>query len=96
MDFDFHLEVEAAIEAYEKANQFVAVRTREMISRWGEKEALAKLVCSADLQQGFQVLRDNGELDKTFEAIVLRHQEIFTPDAILSAKWRLENPYSLL
>jgi len=51
---------------------------------------------SPDLQQGFKVLRDREQLDKTFEAVVVRFQDLFGRDAIEAAKWRLAHPYNLL
>jgi hypothetical protein len=43
-----------------------------MMEQHGEIEALSRLVVSADLQQGFKVLRDRNQLDKTFESLVDR------------------------
>src|SRR5262245_22057129 len=92
----FHKEVEQAIALYEKANAHAATRTRQMIEKYGEVEALSRLMVSADLQQGFKVLRDNKQLDKSFEAVVVRFKRLFGPDVVEAAQWRLENPYQLL
>lgn len=89
-------EVEKAIELYEKAIGHVATRTRNMISEQGEIEALSRLMVSPDLQQGFKVLRDRGQLHKTFESVVERFHDLFRPDAVEAAKWRLAHPYELL
>ena len=51
---------------------------------------------SPDLQQGLKVLRDREQLDKTFEAVVVRFQDLFGRDAIEAAKWQLAHPYNLL
>jgi hypothetical protein len=67
-----------------------------MIAEHGEIEALSRLMVSPDLQQGFKVLRDRKQLDKTFEAVVVRFQHLFGRDTIEAAKWRLANPYELL
>ena len=37
---------------------------------------------SADLQQGFKVLRDRNQLNNTFEALVVRFQHLFKPDVV--------------
>jgi len=87
--------VEHAVQQYEKAIGHVASRTRPMIEQYGAVEALSRLVVSADLQQGFKVLRDRGQLDNTFEAVVVRFQHLFRPDAVQAAKWRLDHPYDL-
>ena len=89
-------EVEHTIELYEKAIGYAATRTRQMIEQYGEIDALSRLMVSADLQQGFKVLRDSHQLDKTFEAIVVRFQHLFGSDAIQAAQWRLAHPYELL
>lgn len=93
---DFLEDVESAIKAYEEANGYPATRTREMIHTSDEVTALTRLVISGDLQQGFKVLRDTGQLDKSFESVVLKYRNLFEEDAIEAAEWRLKNPYALL
>lgn len=95
-DAAFLQSVEDAIVLYEKAIRHAATRTRQMIEEHGEIEALSRLMISADLQQGFKVLRDSNQLDKTFEAVVVRFKHLFKPDAIEAAQWRLANPHQLL
>ena len=95
-DETFHDEVEKAIVLYEEVNKHYASRTRQMIAHYGEIGALSRLMVSADLQQGFQALRDAGQLDKTFESVVIRFQHLFTPDVVEAAQWRLTHPYQLL
>lgn len=92
----FKEEVEQAIRLYEREIGHVATRTRPMIERYGEIEALSRLMVSADLQPGFQVLRDRGKLDKTFEALVVRFRPLFRPDIVQAAQWRLDHPDDLL
>lgn len=92
----FLAEVEKAIVLYEKAIGHAASRTRNMIAEHGESEALSRLMVSPDLRQGFEVLRDREQLDKTFEAVVVRFQDSFGRDAIEAAKRRLAHPYDLL
>ena len=91
-----HDEIEHAIQQYEQIIHHAATRTREMIARLGEVEALSRLMISADLQQGFKALRDRKQLDLTFEAIVVRHPEIFRDEAVQAARWRLDHPNDLL
>jgi hypothetical protein len=67
-----------------------------MIERLGHIGALSKLMISADLQQGFKALRDSQRLDETFEAIVVRHPNMFTPEVVQAAQWRLDHPHDLL
>jgi len=92
----FRDEVERAIVTYEQINKHYANRTRQMVAKHGEVEALSRLMISADLQKGFQALRDAGQLDKTFEAVVVRFQHLFRSDVVEAAQWRLKHPYQLL
>ncbi|MEX2283963.1 MAG: hypothetical protein WEE89_15870 [Gemmatimonadota bacterium] len=94
-DLAFVQEVERVIVVYEKAIGHYASRTRQMIEQHGEVGALSRLMVSADLQQGFKVLRDSGQLDETFEAVIVRHRHLFGPDAVDVAQWRLANPHQL-
>jgi len=88
-------EVKHTILLYERGIGHAATRTRPMIARYGEVEALSRLMVSADLQQGFKALRDRNQLDKTFEALVVRFQHLFRSDVVQAARWRLDNPYEL-
>lgn len=92
----FKKEVIELIELYESAIGHAATRTWPLIEKFGEIEALSRLVVSPDLQKGFKVLRDRGQLEHTFEAVVMRYQHLFKPDAVQAAKWRLDHPYDLL
>jgi hypothetical protein len=93
---DFRAEVARAIQLYERAIRHSATRTRQMVERYGEIEALSRLMISADLQQGFKVLRDRNQLDLTFEATVVRYRRLFRNEVVQAAEWRLSNPYTLL
>jgi hypothetical protein len=97
MDYqEFLKDIEYAISVYEAANGHAAIITREMIQTQGEIEALSRLMISGDLQQGFRVLRDTGQLNKTFESIVVKYKDFFTSEVVDAAKWRLENANNLL
>jgi hypothetical protein len=88
--------VDRAVRLYEQAIRRPATRTRQMIEDHGEVEALSRLMINPNLQQGFKVLRDQHQLDKTFEAVVVRFQHLFDDTAVESAQWRLDHPYDLL
>jgi hypothetical protein len=92
----FRAAVAHAVELYEHAIGHAASRTRNMIETHGEIEALSRLMISPDLQQGFRVLRDSGQLDQTFEAVVVRFRHLFPDEVVQAAQWRLDNPHSLL
>ena len=88
-------DLEASLKIYESQICTFASRTRDMITRYGEVEALSRLVISSDLQQGFKILRDNRKLDATFEAVITRHANMFKSEIVEAAKWRLENASNL-
>lgn len=84
-------EIDAVITLYEKVIGVPATRTRQMIERHGAIEALSKLVVSADLQCGFRILRDRDQLDSTFEALIVRYEDLFRKNVVEAAQWRLKN-----
>lgn len=92
----FRKEVEYAIRIYEKAIGHAATRTWPMIEKYGEIEALSRLMISPDLQQGFKVLRDRDQLEDTFEAVVVRFPHLFKDEIVAAAQWRLDNAKDLL
>lgn len=89
-------EVNRTVEIYEDAIGNIAQRTREMIENHGYIEALSRLVQSPNLQTGFRVLRDRGELENTFEAVIVRFASEFTNEVNDAAQWRLDNADELL
>lgn len=89
-------EIENAIVLYEQTTGQPATRTRQMIARHGHVRALARLMVSPDLQQGFKALRDADLLDHSFEALVVRHPELFSNEVIAAAQWRLDASDRLL
>lgn len=91
----FQGDLERSLATYESLIGAFASRTREMIDRYGAVGALSRLVISADLQQGFKVLRDRRKLGATFEAVVTRHPEKFEAATIEAAQWRLDNAENL-
>jgi hypothetical protein len=88
-------DVKRVIELYERAIGHAATRTWPQIDKYGEIEALSRLVVSADLQKGFKVLRDSDQLDNTFEAVVVRFQHLFKPEIVEAARWRLAHANEL-
>ena len=88
-------EVYRTVELYEYLNGRPATRTRALLKSMPVRDALAQLMTSADLQEGFRALRDAGKLDHTFEAIVVRNSHLFEEETIIAARWRLEHSYDL-
>lgn len=88
--------VDETIQLYEQVTGSAATRTRGMIDRHGVVEALSRLMLSPDLQRGFRALRDNDQLEETFEAVVTRSPALFSAEVVEAARWRLDNPHGLL
>ena len=84
-------DIESVITVYEGEIGVSATRTRQMIERHGAVEALSRLAESADLQKGFRILRDRGQLESTFETLIVRHQDLFRRNVVEAAQWRLNN-----
>lgn len=89
----FEHEVESAVSHYEKAIGHSAYPTRQMLKQHGNERALSLLMNSADIQKGFKVLRNTNQLEKTFEAVIVRHEHRFDAKVVEVAQWRLDNPY---
>jgi hypothetical protein len=86
-----------AISAYEKAQsekkgrRFRATRTRPMLNRRGVIGAIEQSVAGKeDDPSGYRVLAEMKMEDMTFEALVLRHPELFSLKARQRASKRLK------
>ena len=88
-------EVYRTVELYEHLSGRPATRTRALLESISVRDALAQLMTSADLQEGFKQFRDAGKMDESFEAIVVRHADLFKEATVIAARWRLEHPYDL-
>ena len=84
-------DIEGVIALYEDAIGTAASRTRQMIERDGAVNALSRLAVSVDLQKEFRVLRDRGQLDHSFEALIGKYPCLFSNDVVEAARWRLDN-----
>lgn len=91
-------EVEAlqAVYAYEEllfrknGKRVRANRTWQMIKRHGIIEAVERAVKRETVTQGYTMLVEMGLQEHAFEAVILRHPEAFTDEAIRISKMRLE------
>lgn len=84
-------DIEGVIALYEDASGAAASRTRYMIERDGAVNALSTLAVSVDLEKEFRVLRDRGQLDHSFEALIGKYPCLFSNDVVEAARWRLDN-----
>ena len=92
------LEIEClqAIHAYEevlssqKGRRQHASRTWQMIKRHGIIPAVERVVTRRGVSSGFTSLADMGLEEYAFEAVILRHPESFSPQAVEISRKRLE------
>lgn len=93
---DVERECLEAIYAYERAEsqirgkKFHASRTWPMIKRRGIIAAVEFVVTRKDETTGYRTLIEMGLQDMAFEAVVLRHPESFTEDALKASRERFQ------
>ncbi|MDX0503606.1 hypothetical protein GOC80_13320 [Sinorhizobium medicae] len=66
-------------------------RTRPKIARSGELEAVKDLILRKDASEGFYMLLERQMSGLTFEAVALRHPELFSADVLDAAENRLRS-----
>jgi len=85
----------AAVYAYERVlsetrgKNIRAQRTWQMIKRHGILRAIEKTVCRRDETTGYTALVQMGMQDFAFEAVVLRHPQAFSAEAMERSTERL-------
>jgi len=93
---DAEKEALRAVYAYEEAlsskhgRRTRASRTWRMIERHGIIEAVERAVNRKRETSGYAVLIEMGMQDFAFEAVVVRHPELFSPEAVAQARARVE------
>jgi hypothetical protein len=86
-----------AIYAYEElltkknGRRTRATRTWQMIDRHGIIESVERAVKRDVAPQGYTILVEMGLEKHAFEAVILRHPEIFSDEAILISQQRLKD-----
>ncbi len=66
-----------------------ASRTWQMIKRHGIIPAVERVVTKREVSSGFTALAEMGLMDYAFEAVILRHPETFSEEAIAMSRQRL-------
>ena len=69
-----------------KQKSYTAGRIRQMVKRWGIKETIERTVRRKGDSTGYRDLIELGLKDLAFEAIVLRHPEEFSAQAVAISK----------
>jgi len=82
-----------AVYAYERAESQLRGKkfhaSWAMIKRLGAVPAVETIVKRPAEKAGYRTLVDLGLGDKAFEAVVLRHEALFSPDAVKTSRDRL-------
>lgn len=92
---DVERECLEAVYAYEqvlssqKGKKIHASRTWQMIQRHGIILAVERAVNRKDETVGYTALLEMGLEDYTFEAVILRHPNMFSPEAVLRSEERI-------
>lgn len=95
-DTDAEKECLQAIYAYEEVlsenngRRTSAARTWQMIKRHGILGAAERAVNRAQETAGYKALIEMGLQEFAFEAVILRHPDVFSPDAVAISKLRLQ------
>lgn len=79
---------EAAMSA-KNGKKTRASRTWQSIDRWGLLQTVERVVSKRKETDAYKALIDMGMADFTFEAVVVRHPEVFTPETLVHAQNRL-------
>lgn len=97
---DAEREAYEAVYAYEEARSkqkgktIRASRTWPMVDEYGILGAVERIVRRPDDATGYRVLVQMGMEDMAFEAIVLRHPDAFSPEAVEHSRLRLQRLHS--
>lgn len=95
-DSEVERECLQAVYAYEevlsaqKGRRQPAARTWQMIKRHGIVPAVERVVTKREVSSGFTALASMGLMDYAFEAVILRHSDSFSADAVAISKQRIE------
>jgi hypothetical protein len=92
---NFEKDVENTIAIYKKTVGGFAPNTERILFNQDKIGALSKLMQSGDVQKGFKILRNNKQLDKTFESLILKYKHLFKNDVVVAAQWRLNNAWKM-
>ena len=95
-DTDAEKECLQAIYAYEEVLsdkngcRTSDARTRQMIKRHGILKAAERAVNRDQETAGYKALTEMGLQEFAFEAVILRHPDLFSPDVVAISKLRLQ------
>lgn len=65
-------------------------KTRQKFRRDGAQKCIADFATRSDFTDGYRLLTDAGYQELTFEAVLLRHPDQFTPEDVKKVRKKLE------
>jgi len=92
---DVERECVEAVFAYEETlalkhgRRQPASRTWPMLEKYGIIGAVEKVVCRKDAALGYTALVELGLEEYAYEAVILRHPSVFSPEAVSQSKKRM-------
>jgi hypothetical protein len=96
VDFTLTERVHEAVRVYEQflahkhgGKRVAASRTRAMIKRWGEKEAVRRTVKNMTMSTGLELLAKYDRLDCAYEQVILDFPDEFDPPVVAKARENL-------
>ena len=96
VDLTLPQRVHEAVRVYEEflaykhgGKRIGASRTRAMIKRWGEKEAVRRTVVNMKMSNGLELLAKHGRLDCAYEQIIIDFPDEFEIKVIAKARENL-------
>jgi hypothetical protein len=85
-----HEEVKSTTERRFRAN-----RTWQAIERHGIIQAVERLVTRATETEGYRALVTAGLEEMAFEAVILRHPEVFSTEAVAASRERMARLHAI-
>ena len=83
-------DVASAVAEYERQIGTYASYTHRMLGQLGPVAALSRLMADSKIQKGLRTLAKAGKLELSFEAVVMKHRQLFPSQIVAAAEWRLE------
>jgi len=91
----FIKDVENTISIYKEAVCGFAPNTERILNNSDKISSLSNLMKSGEAQKGFKILRDKEQLNKTFESLIIKFNQLFKKNIVVAAQWRLDNAWTM-
>jgi len=92
---NFEKEIKETISIYKKTVGGFTPRTDNILNNNDKIKSIGNLMKSGEAQKGFKTLRNNKQLDKTFESLVIKYKNLFDKNIVEAAQWRLDHAFDM-